>query len=41
MMIAGKLPEKLNDLADIIETQKKVISLHEANVSNKTKSKIK
>lgn len=28
--------EKLKDLTDIIETQKKVISLHEANVSNKT-----
>ncbi|SEP40461.1 hypothetical protein SAMN05428947_114156 [Mucilaginibacter sp. OK283] len=27
--------EKLKDLTDIIETQKKVISLYEANVSNK------
>lgn len=28
--------EKLKDLTEILEMQKKVISLHEANVSNKT-----
>ena len=31
----GVKGEKLKDLTDIIETQKKVISLHEANVANK------
>ncbi|HTF28660.1 MAG TPA: hypothetical protein VK625_07435 [Flavitalea sp.] len=33
--------EKLKDLIDIIETQKKVISLHEANVSGRVKAKRK
>lgn len=28
--------EKLNDLADIVDAQKKVISLHEGNLSTKT-----